>query len=93
MATAPVHDALQMSANDQFKAQYPKYLRWSALVAVVLRPRRAAPAARSPSMSRRPRLEPFSRFAVGHREDRHIDCRATGSRHTRHDGRPARGAK
>jgi protein TonB len=36
MAAAPVHDPLQMSANDQFKAQYNKYLRWSAVVAILI---------------------------------------------------------
>lgn len=36
MATAPASNGLKTSANDQFKAQYPKYLRWSALIAVLL---------------------------------------------------------
>ena len=36
MSTVPVHSVLKMSANDQFKAQYNKYLRWSALIAVLL---------------------------------------------------------
>jgi protein TonB len=36
MSSAPVTNGLQMSANDQFKAKYNKYLRWSALIAVVL---------------------------------------------------------
>lgn len=35
MSDVPVQNGLTMSANDQFKAQYPKYLRWSALIAVV----------------------------------------------------------
>jgi len=36
MSTVPVQDGLLMSANDQFKAQYNKYLRWSALAAVLI---------------------------------------------------------
>ena len=36
MSTVPAQNGLQLSANDQFKAQYNKYLRWSALVAIVL---------------------------------------------------------
>jgi len=36
MSTVPVQNGLQLSANDEFKAQYNKYLRWSALAAVVL---------------------------------------------------------
>lgn len=36
MSTVPMNNAMQMSANDQFKAQYNKYLRWAALVAFVL---------------------------------------------------------
>lgn len=36
MSTVPVQDGLQLSANDQFKAQYNKYLRWSAVVAVLI---------------------------------------------------------
>ena len=39
MSSLPVkydHKGLRMSANDQFKAQYNKYLRWSALVAILL---------------------------------------------------------
>ncbi len=36
MSTAPVNNGLTMSANDLFKAQYNKYLRWSAVIAVLL---------------------------------------------------------
>ncbi len=36
MSTVPVQNGLQLSANEEFKAQYNKYLRWSALVAVLL---------------------------------------------------------
>jgi protein TonB len=36
MSTVPVENAYQLSANDQFKAQYNKYLRWSALAAVII---------------------------------------------------------
>jgi len=36
MSTLPMNNGLQMSANDEFKAQYSKYLRWSAVLAVVL---------------------------------------------------------
>ncbi|MFO7654551.1 MAG: energy transducer TonB [Candidatus Krumholzibacteriia bacterium] len=41
MPTLPANQRLdrppiRMSANDEFKAKYPKYLRWSALTAVVL---------------------------------------------------------
>lgn len=35
MATAPMTNNLKLSANEQFKAQYNKYLRWSALIAVL----------------------------------------------------------
>ena len=35
MSTIPVEPA-QVTANEQFKAKYNKYLRWSALVAVLL---------------------------------------------------------
>jgi len=31
-----VPDGIRMSANDEFKAQYNKYIRWSALIAVLL---------------------------------------------------------
>ncbi len=36
MSTVPVENGYQLSANDQFKAQYNKYLRWSALAAVII---------------------------------------------------------
>ena len=36
MSTAPVNNVLRLSANDQFKAQYNKYLRWSAVIAILL---------------------------------------------------------
>ena len=36
MATVPATNGLKMSANEQFKAKYNKYLRWSAVVAVVI---------------------------------------------------------
>jgi len=36
MSSVPVNEGIRNSANDQFKAQYNKYLRWSALVAIVL---------------------------------------------------------
>ena len=35
MSATEVHST-QLSANDQFKAQYPKYIRWSAVVATIL---------------------------------------------------------
>jgi periplasmic protein TonB len=36
MSTVPMNDLMQLSANDQFKAKYNKYLRWSALAAILL---------------------------------------------------------
>jgi len=36
MSSLPANNGMHMSANDEFKAQYNKYLRWSALVAVLL---------------------------------------------------------
>ncbi len=36
MSSAPVQNGVRISANDLFKAQYNKYLRWSALIAVIL---------------------------------------------------------
>lgn len=36
MSTVPMNNVIQISANDQFKAQYNKYLRWSALAAILL---------------------------------------------------------
>ena len=36
MSTIPANNAVRMSANDQFKAQYNKYLRWSAVIAILL---------------------------------------------------------
>ncbi len=36
MSTIPVNQPLRVSANDLFKAKYNKYLRWSAVIAVVL---------------------------------------------------------
>jgi len=36
MSTMPADNGLKISANDEFKAQYNRYLRWSALVAVLL---------------------------------------------------------
>lgn len=36
MSSVPAENGLQLSANDQFKAQYNKYLRWSALVAILI---------------------------------------------------------
>ncbi len=36
MSTAPANTMIHMTANDAFKAQYNKYLRWSGLVAIVL---------------------------------------------------------
>ena len=36
MSTLPANQPLQLSANDEFKAKYPKYLRWSALIAIIL---------------------------------------------------------
>ncbi len=36
MSTAPVESFVLNSANAQFKAQYPKYLRWASLVAFIL---------------------------------------------------------
>ena len=36
MSTVPMNNVIRMSANDQFKAQYPKYIRWSALTAILL---------------------------------------------------------
>jgi len=36
MSSVPINNGIRMSANDEFKGQYNKYLRWSALVAVIL---------------------------------------------------------
>lgn len=36
MTTVPMNDALRMSANDRFKAEYGRTIRWSALVTIVL---------------------------------------------------------
>mgnify|MGYP001545153299 CR=1 FL=1 len=36
MSSVPVNEGIRNSANDQFKAQYNKYLRWSALVAIII---------------------------------------------------------
>jgi len=36
MNTAPMNNEVRISANDAFKAKYNKYLRWSALIAVLL---------------------------------------------------------
>jgi protein TonB len=36
MNTVPVNSVLRASANDNFKAQYNKYLRWSALAALLI---------------------------------------------------------
>jgi protein TonB len=36
MSSVPVQSGLRTSANDLFKQQYNKYLRWSALVAILL---------------------------------------------------------
>ena len=36
MSSAPVTNGQHLSANELFKAQYNKYLRWSALIAVIL---------------------------------------------------------
>ncbi len=36
MSSVPVNNGIRMSANDLFKAQYNKYLRWSSLVAILL---------------------------------------------------------
>jgi protein TonB len=36
MATLPANDPLRLSANDEFKAKYNKYLRWSAVIAILL---------------------------------------------------------
>lgn len=36
MSSLPVQNGIRMSANDEFKAQYNKYLRWSGLAAVIL---------------------------------------------------------
>lgn len=36
MSSVPAPNGLKMSANDEFKAQYNKYVRWSALVAIVV---------------------------------------------------------
>ena len=36
MSTVPAENGLQLSANEQFKAQYSKYLRWSALAAILI---------------------------------------------------------
>jgi protein TonB len=36
MSTVPAPGGLRISANDEFKAKYNKYLRWSALIAVLL---------------------------------------------------------
>lgn len=36
MSSVPIHDVYEISANDAFKARYTIYLRWSALVAIIL---------------------------------------------------------
>ncbi len=36
MSTAPLNNEVRTSANDLFKAQYNKYLRWATLAAVLL---------------------------------------------------------
>lgn len=36
MTTVPMNDALQMSANDRFKAEYGRTIRWSTLITIVL---------------------------------------------------------
>ena len=36
MSTVPAENGLQLSANEQFKAQYNKTMRWSALIAILL---------------------------------------------------------
>ncbi|MCP4572487.1 MAG: energy transducer TonB [bacterium] len=36
MSSAPAQSGVRISANELFKAQYNKYLRWSALIAVIL---------------------------------------------------------
>lgn len=36
MSSVPVNNGMGVSANDLFKAQYNKYLRWASLIAVVL---------------------------------------------------------
>ncbi len=36
MSSVPVNDLAMLSANDAFKARYPIYLRWAALVATIL---------------------------------------------------------
>jgi periplasmic protein TonB len=36
MSTASVNNGIKMSANELFKAQYNKYLRWSAVAAVLM---------------------------------------------------------
>lgn len=36
MSSVPVNNGIKMSANDLFKAQYNKYVRWATLVAIVL---------------------------------------------------------
>jgi protein TonB len=36
MSSVPIDNGIRMSANDEFKGQYNKYLRWSTLAAVIL---------------------------------------------------------
>jgi len=36
MSSVPVNNGIRMSANDLFKAQYNKYLRWATVVAIFL---------------------------------------------------------
>lgn len=36
MSSVPVNNGIRMSANDLFKAQYNKYVRWATVVAIVL---------------------------------------------------------
>jgi len=36
MSSVPVNNGIRMSANDLFKQQYNKYIRWATLVAIVL---------------------------------------------------------
>ncbi len=36
MSSVPVNNGIRLSANDLFKAQYNKYVRWATLIAIVL---------------------------------------------------------
>ncbi|MFT5232736.1 MAG: protein TonB [Candidatus Krumholzibacteriia bacterium] len=69
MSTLPVQDGLKVSANDEFKAEYNRYLRWSALVAVILT---IIGAALSPTYTPNPYKLKQDEFEVVDIEDQEI---------------------